>query len=114
MSKLPLVRSQLISKTSLELVVSERTINAVINHQFESVRNALALNNSVEISGFGKFVFSQRRGANKLASYLKIKENYEKRMLEELSSTKQRNLLTRLKNIEQDINSLKVKIKDEL
>ena len=48
------------------MVVSERVIDQVITHQFNSAEDATKTNNSVEISGFGKFVFNKSKAEKKI------------------------------------------------
>ena len=40
------------------MVISEKVIDRVITHQFNSAEDATRDKNSIEISGFGKFVFN--------------------------------------------------------
>lgn len=57
------VREWLTKKVSIdpEVLVTERVIKAVISHQFDSAYEALEFNNSVEISGFGKFYYNEKK-----------------------------------------------------
>ena len=48
------IKDYLIRLLAVKILTSEKTIDAVITHQFQSANEALDLNNSVEISGFGK------------------------------------------------------------
>ena len=48
----------LIRVQAVKMMKSEKTIEAVVNHQFQSTNLAMRTNNSVELSGFGKFFFS--------------------------------------------------------
>ena len=44
------VKDFIIRKMAVKLMMSEKTIDDVINHQFNSANEALKYNNSVEIS----------------------------------------------------------------
>ena len=55
------------------LVVSERVISQVITHQFNSAEDATKTNNSVEISGFGKFIFNKSKAVRHVEKLEKIK-----------------------------------------
>ena len=48
-------------KMAIGMVVNERVIDQVITHQFNSAEDATKTNNSIEISGFGKFVFNMSK-----------------------------------------------------
>lgn len=60
----------LIRKIASKLLVDEKTIEAVINHQFISANQAMDTNKSVEISGFGKFMFNEKKAARRLKTYM--------------------------------------------
>jgi nucleoid DNA-binding protein len=67
----PLTDKELLIKTiASKLLVSEKTIEAVINHQFVSANQAMDTNKSVEISGFGKFMFNEKKAARRLKTYM--------------------------------------------
>ena len=57
-------------------LISEKTMDLVISHQFESAIKAMMTNNTVEISGFGKFLFNFKRAQKELTKYEKIREHY--------------------------------------
>ena len=57
-------------------LISEKTMDVVISHQFESAIKAMQTNSTVEISGFGKFLFNYKRAQKELTKYEKIREHY--------------------------------------
>lgn len=65
----------LIRTIASKLLVSEKTIEAVINHQFISANQAMDTNKSVEISGFGKFMFNEKKAARRMKTYLMKKHD---------------------------------------
>ena len=65
------VKDFLIRKLAVKLMVGEKTIEAVVNHQFSSANEALEENNSIEVSGFGKFYFNRNKALKKIET-LKI------------------------------------------
>ena len=65
----------LIRTIASKLLVAEKTIEAVINHQFVSANSAMDTNKSIEISGFGKFMFNEKKAAKKMNSYLMKKHD---------------------------------------
>lgn len=65
----------LIRTIASKLLVSEKTIETVINHQFISANQAMDTNKSVEISGFGKFMFNEKKAARRLKTYMMKKRD---------------------------------------
>jgi nucleoid DNA-binding protein len=65
----------LIRTIASKILVSEKTIEAVINHQFISANQAMDTNKSVEISGFGKFMFNEKKAARRLKTYMMKKHD---------------------------------------
>jgi nucleoid DNA-binding protein len=99
---------------STKLVISERVIIQVIAHQFDSANDALKNNNSVEISGFGKFVFNKKRAVAKIKKLTDVKNSYEK-MLEddELPVRKVNFIKNKLSSINLTLGSLKPKVEED-
>jgi len=60
------VKDYLIRKMSVSLMMSEKTIEAIVNHQFRSANIALQDNNTVEVSGLGKFYFNYKKAVRKM------------------------------------------------
>ena len=65
----------LIRTIASKLLFAEKTIEAVINHQFASANSAMDTNKSIEISGFGKFMFNEKKAARRLKSYMMKKHD---------------------------------------
>lgn len=101
------VKDWLIKKMSIELFIKEPIINAVVTHQFNSANDAFKNNNSVELSGFGKFVFNVSKANRKLEKYYKVKESY----LKKLETHPNNNLIIRkLDSLIEDIKYLETKL----
>lgn len=60
------VKDYLVRTMAVKLLTSEKVIEAVINHQFQSANEALDQNNSIEISGFGKFFFNEKKATKRI------------------------------------------------
>lgn len=71
------VKDFLIRTLAVKMLTSEKTIEAVVNHQFQSANEALDLNNSIEISGFGKFFFNNKKAIKRLAKLIQKSEAYQ-------------------------------------
>ena len=52
---------EIINKLVVDLALPKKTIDAVVKHEFSRAVEAMKTNNSIEISGFGKFIFSKKR-----------------------------------------------------
>ena len=48
------LKETLVRTTAVRLAIAEKVVDTVVNHQFISMIEAMDLNNSVEMSGFGK------------------------------------------------------------
>ena len=55
------VKEFIIKRMALSLVTSEKIIDQVVQHQFDSANDALTSNDTLEISGFGKFLFNKKK-----------------------------------------------------
>jgi nucleoid DNA-binding protein len=64
-----IVKDRLIKKIASNSSQDLTVINAVINHQFDTIQKALVEHKTVELSGFGKFVFSDYRAKKLMAKY---------------------------------------------
>ena len=104
------VKDYLVRTLAVKMMISEKMIETVINHQFQSANEAMDTNNSIEISGFGKFYFNEKKAQKRLED-LTRKKNL---MLEfiasaETSEQKKRSSQVTLEKTEALINLLKSK-----
>lgn len=107
------VKEYLIRKMSLSLVVSEKTIDAVITHQFDSANDALNTNKSVEISGFGKFYFNDKKAITLMAKFRSQQKLFTDMLLDEsISAQKRRGAEMKLEQAENNIKILKPRINE--
>ena len=96
---------------SINMVISEKTIDAVVTHQFDSANDALNINKSVEISGFGKFFFNNKKAVTQYNKLLNIKRTYENALADEnITDTKRNALELKMQIVESSIKTLKPKI----
>ena len=94
-------------------MVSEKVIDSVVTHQFDSANDAVNIYKSVEISGFGKFYFNQKKADAQYNKLLAIKKAYEKMLLDEnITETKRNAVILKLQIIESSIKTLKPKINE--
>ena len=106
------VKEFIIKRMAISLVVSEKVIDNVIQHQFDSANDALNTNDTVEISGFGKFFFNTKKANTHYNKLLAMKQAYEN-ILADPSITEKRRHSTeqRMITVLSDIKMLKPKIK---
>lgn len=99
---------------AIGMVVNERVIDQVITHQFNSAEDATKTNNSIEISGFGKFVFNMSKAVKRIEKLEKIKKNYEQQLAENTLPTKKLDVIkSKLSNLNLTLNSIKPKVNVE-
>ena len=108
------VKEWIIKRMSINIVVSEKVIDQVITHQFDSANDALNTNDSVEISGFGKFLFNTKKADTKYRKLLQIRQAYENILADPLTTDKKRHSTElRMITVTNDIKMLKPKIKED-
>jgi nucleoid DNA-binding protein len=104
------VKDYLVRTLAVKMLTSEKTIETVINHQFQSANEAMDLNNSLEISGFGKFYFNEKKATKRLGQLNAKKQAMEKIISDETTSEqKRRSSQVTLDKTEALINLLKTK-----
>lgn len=105
------VKEYLTKVMSLKMNIPSSTIDAIISHQFEEANKALVCNDSVEISGFGKFLFKRKKAIKKLEKAFSKKHMFENKLKEEgLSETKINSLNNKLTQTVKDLIILSNKL----
>lgn len=108
------VKDFLIRTLAVKMLKSEKLIETVINHQFQSANEAMDTNNSLEIAGFGKFYFNEKKAKKKLDALYSKKTAMEKYAVDEtLSEQRRRTSKVTLEKTEASINLLKDKVSYE-
>lgn len=106
------IKEFIIKRMAISLVVSEKIIDQVINHQFDSANDALNMNDTVEISGFGTFHFNKKKAETHYNKLLQMKQAYENTLADPLTSDKKRHSTEqRMITVLHDIKMLKPKMK---
>lgn len=106
------VKEWITKKMSINMVISERIIDQVINHQFDSANDALNTNDTIEISGFGKFLFNKKRALTQYTKLLQMKQAYENMLADpDITDKKKHSTELRLNTALTDIKILKPKMK---
>jgi nucleoid DNA-binding protein len=85
------VKDYLIRTLAVKILTSEKTIEAVINHQFQSANEAMDLHNSIELSVFGKFFFNDKKAIKRVNSLIAKKLTLENTLADDTSSEQKKN-----------------------
>ena len=110
------MKSFLIRKLSVSMMMEEQVLECVINHQFLSALDAISTSDEIEISGFGKFHFNYKKALKKYEKELKKRAYFEQELNKPNNSQARINSLTnKLQGTNSQISSLynKLNQKDE-
>jgi site-specific recombinase len=108
------IKDFLIRKMSIKLNTPEKVIEAVVNHQFQSATVAFNDQKSVELSGFGKFLFNEKKAVKKMETMLIQKQVLEQTIIDETATDRKRKAAeVKLESLLQAIEILKPKIQYE-
>jgi hypothetical protein len=93
------------------MLIPEFTLDAIVSHQFQSANQAMLITKSVELSGFGKFVFNDKKAVKKMEKLLSQKALFERLMNDDsLSEQRRNNARLKYESVTLNINVLKPKI----
>jgi nucleoid DNA-binding protein len=107
------VKEYLIRRMAVKMRMSEKVLEAVVNHQFQSANEAMSQHKSLEISGFGKFFFNDGKAVKTMEKFLSQKALFEKKANDEaLPEAKRRNASMKLQSALDNIRDLKPRIYD--
>ena len=101
------MKEWLVRNMSTSSMISEKVIMAVVNHQFEGALKAVETCDSVEFSGWGKFVFKRKRAHYVLLSLESIKLKLEEKLLEDISPKVRASTERKLNELNVNIEILK-------
>lgn len=105
------MKDYLIRTLAVKMMIPEKTLETVINHQFNSANEAMKLHNSVEISGFGKFIFNYKKAQKKMEKMLSQQKLFQSRLDDpSLSEQRRATETTKLNGVINNINILKPKL----
>jgi site-specific recombinase len=108
------IKDYIIRKMSIKMNTPEKIIEAVVNHQFQSATVAFNDQKSVELSGFGKFLFNEKKAVKKMETMLIQKEVLEQTIVDETATDRKRKAAeVKLESLLQAIEILKPKIQYE-
>lgn len=105
------MKDYLVRTLAVKLRIPEKTLDAVISHQFHSANEAMMTNNTIEISGFGKLHFNKKKAEKKMADLLRIKGHLENKLNTPEGNIPQNRV--KLESVMQNIATLKPKLEYE-
>lgn len=70
-------KERIIRETSMKVGISERVVETIINHQFYSILEAMDTSHSIELCGFGNFMFNTNKALKKFAKLNKKADDLE-------------------------------------
>jgi nucleoid DNA-binding protein len=102
------VKSFLIRRMANDLLIPEKTIEAVVNHQFTMAIEAMKSKKTIEISGFGKFLFNEKRALKRWTKLMSQQKCMKETINDPCTSdVKRRNSELRLNTVLDNIKALK-------
>lgn len=105
------VKDYLIRVLAVKMLTSEKVIEAVVDHQYQSANEAMASNYSVELSGFGKMLFNKKKAIRKMEKLHSKEALFTKMLLDEsITEQKRQSLTLKLHNTILTIEALKPRI----
>lgn len=63
------LRRDIVMKIVVETAIPEDVVNKIVEHQFKGVVKAIGTQSSVEMSGFGKFIFNHKKAYKTIIKY---------------------------------------------
>lgn len=107
------IKDLLISKLAKRFNLPPRTIEAVVNNQIQGMQTAFQTDSifSLEMSGFGKWIFNHKKAQKKLEKNLsKLKYFYSVAEDPNITDKKRESNLNKLTNTQAFISTLKPKL----
>ena len=107
------VKNFLIQKISVDMAIPENVVEHVVNHQFDGVLNATKSCYSVEVSGFGKFMFNVRKARHKVVTWENFKQRSEQELTQDITPGRRNTLIEKIENITGTLADIKLKLHDD-
>lgn len=104
-------KDYLIRILSVDIAIPDKVIDAVIAHQFQSANTAMDTNKSLEISGFGRFMFNDKKAIKKMVTLEKRLEQYTAQLDDNsLKEANRAKIIEIIRVINKQIQQLKPKL----
>ena len=99
---------------SIKMNIPLKTVETIVDHQFQSANEALKTNYSLEISGFGKFLFNHKKAEKKWEKNLSKKATFERMLLNpDITEQKRKSLELKLENTIKWLDHIKPKLETD-
>ena len=107
------IRDYLVRTLAVKLLVNEKVVDTVVAHQFSEANEALRHNDSIEISGFGKFFFNKKKAAKKIETMIRQRELLERHLTNPETTEHKRSIAEqKISSLTANIEQLKPRIND--
>ncbi len=108
------VKDFLVRKLAIKLLTEEKTIEAVVNHQFISALSATKTNKEIELSGFGKLYFNNKKAQKAYEKNLSKQRVFENILSQpDITEARRRSYENKLQSTIAFLNDLKPKINND-
>lgn len=105
-------KDYLLRVMSVRTKIPLKTLEAVVNHQFQGMLEAMHTEYSVELSGFGKFLFNHKKAQKKYDKQLSKIAMFENKLkLPDLTEKQINSYKLKLENAVKMANEIKPKLK---
>jgi nucleoid DNA-binding protein len=107
------MRDYLVRTLAVKMMVNEKIVDTVIAHQFSEANEALRHNDSIEISGFGKFFFNKKKAIKKMETMHRQREALEKQLANPETTEHRKNIAEqKIISLTANMEQLKPRIND--
>lgn len=108
-------KDYLLRTMSVRTKIPLKTIESVVNHQFQGMLEAMQTEDSVELSGFGKFLFNHKKAKKKYDKQISKIQMFESKLaLPDLTEKQIASYTLKLENTIKMANEIKPKIEKQL
>lgn len=101
-----------VKQMALSSNVSERTIHNIITHEFTALSEAMFANETLEVSGWGKFIFLRNKAIKKVTRLHLLKKTYQNTVdNSEETDLRRKNAEYKIISVQKTIDFLELKLK---
>jgi hypothetical protein len=109
------LKQVLITRTATKTIVSEAVVEKVIFFAFAQANKAAKVNNEVEISGFGKFIFSEKKARKrilKLREIIDAFQNLLEKAVEQGNTAEMHRITKKINHCYQELTTIKSRLNE--
>ena len=90
----------------MKTLIAEKVVEEVVMHQFKSAKEATDVEHSVELAGFGKLFFNEKKAQRKLKKIEKFVEDMKARLPETEKKEKMEQMIQQYTEQKDQLNKL--------